>query len=89
MDATAQANGGALLPRHSTRARRDSHYIIEQREGQQAIDEDLRGVEALTIMFFLTGRFSGVRRRDLNFELWFQKLEHFGVFLHLFSFPVR
>ena len=46
-------------------------------------------VEALTIMFFLTGRFSGVRRRDLNFELWFQKLEHFGVFLHLFSFPVR
>ena len=34
MDATAQANGGALLPRHSTRARRDSHYIIEQREGQ-------------------------------------------------------
>ena len=36
-----------------------------------------------------TGRFSGVRRRDLNFELWFQKLEHFGVFLHLFSFPVR
>jgi len=40
MDTTTPGN--APLARRSTRARRDSHHIIEQREEQQAVQENLK-----------------------------------------------